>query len=1651
MTPEKHNRDDMKNIQGLIRGLRQRIARILLSIDQKILYGYARFFRVLYKITFLRPIVRPVYAVVRHNHRITSLVLAAIILFGICMPVLQPLFREDRYNLEDKTKLLLGESDKDLSKKLTFDHEKQLYQFNKDAIKDPVTNKNPMGSLTQQIGGGGADDKQLYSVDAAKNLAEGVTYHDTEMQLSFKVVPQFETLPGEMRSGHIIYPLKGMNGQLAYTVTPSGMKENVVLQESPSDELKMSYKLELPKSLEARMIKSTGDIGIYSADPMLFGNITYGSSDDKAKIERVRNESEKTYLAFTLPAPYVLGVDDKHQTSKVDVGSKFELRNNTLTVHTTGLDNQKYPLTIDPTIVVDNTNNFLTGNIEDNNVSIANGDLKRGSPTDGLLEGWSATTSLPVSLTNHSSVVYNGYIYLLGGDETVAQTFTASGNYTVPSGVTSVSVVANGAKGGGSLGGNGGQVKAALAVTGGETLQVNIDQGGGTSGVNYGGGSVDVRQGGTGVSNRKIVAGGGGGAGVDGSNGEIAGGAGGGTTGGTGQAGISNFDCEPGDGGTASAGGGGGYNYSSPGTLMSGGAGGETFGSEVIAGGGGGGGYYGGGGGGALDYGCAGGGGGGSSFLGSGTSSASHIQGFNSGPGSVKISYTTVATNKVYFAPLNSDGTVGSWTATTSFSGGRNYLGAVVYNNSLFVIGGSDGGAGSYSDVQSAGFYPNGSLTSWTASSATLPVGRSQHAAVAYNGYLYVTGGAGSSTFSADVLYAPIHANGTVGSWTATTSFTDVRIYHMTTVYNGYMYVIGGLGQYYSALGTAQYARINADGTVGSWMTTNAPVGRFGASVNVYNGYMYVTAGTKTGFIFDGTTEYAPIYSSGRLGAWSTTTSLSSTRALHKTVVYNGYIYTVGGSLANSAGTTDLVEYAKIAVPSAAGYQAGTNMNEGRGGHTLVAYNSYLYYIAGSYDSASAARSSVYYAPINTNGSIGSWAATTSLNTARVYHTSVVNNGYIYALGGRGTAIGGSTLASTEYAQINSNGTLGAWTTTTAIPIATHSHASTIYNSRVYVTGGTGSGNNYYATLNSNGTIGTWAVANTLSTRYGHTVEAYNGKFYMLGGYYGSATNTVYYATINSDGTMSDWTALTSFTTGRYYHTSFIHNGSLYITGGEQNTSTYYSDMQTAAIAADGTLGSWTTVTAGALPSARHSHATTVYNGTLYLAGGVAGTTFINSTHYLKLASLASGLGAIGAWTSTTANGLGVYGVTAAAHNGYIYTFGGFAGSNAVRYAPLNVDGTIGTWVTAGNLAQGTHFHSVVIYDGYVYITGGQNSGQNVINTVQFAPINSDGSLGTWATTTAMTQGRYGHGSVANNGYLYVLSGSFSSGLTDVLYAPINSNGSVGSWSSTTALPATRTYFEAEVYNGYLYAVGGSGATTSVIYTTFNTNGTLNSWTTNSTTIPTGVYGHTVEAVDGYMYITGGAIITNTYHAPINSNGSIGTWQSSTAMPISRYYHASAVYNGYIYVLNGSSGSGGTNVSYYAPLSSIAKKANYTKTLGLGFLNRIKNVNYTGVLAGGIEALQFRVAGDDGVFGAWQSAATATGCNVSGKYVQVQATIDDSKIGTLDDTANTNNAIINSISIEVEALGVEPQKRLRHGAHFNSELLQPFDLSSSCN
>ncbi|MBI3096757.1 MAG: hypothetical protein HYY93_00705, partial [Planctomycetes bacterium] len=868
--------------------------------------------------------------------------------------------------------------------------------------------------------------------------------------------------------------------------------------------------------------------------------------------------------------------------------------------------------------------------------------------------------------------------------------------------------------------------------------------------------------------------------------------------------------------------------------------------------------------------------------------------------------------------------------------------------------------------------------------------------------------------------YAPIAANGTVGAWTATSAFPTARGYHTSVAYNGHLYVIGGSGG--ANLNDIQYAPIAANGTVGAWTATSAfPTARENHTSVAYNGYLYVIGGYGGAYLND--VQYAPINANGTVGAWTATATFPTARRAHTSAAANGRLYVIGGY---SGAYQDDVQVAPIeGLGTVGAWTTTTAFTTARHGHTSVAYNGYLYVIGGN---GGGNLNDVQYAPLNADGTVGAWAATTTFTTPREGHTSVAYNGHLYVIGGSN----GSALNDVQYAPINANGTVGSWTGTTAFTTGRYSHTSVAHNGYLYLMGGYGGGylsDAQYAPINADGTVGAWTTTTAFTTaRAGHASVAYSGYMYVIGGTDGGGYfNDVQYAPINADGTVGAWTTTTAFATARDGHTSVAYNGYLYVIGG-RDLSVWYGDVQRAPINANGTVGTWTATAAFTI--AREDHTSAVSNGNLYVLGGQT-PAYLNDVQVAPI----NPHGTVGAWAATTAFTTARRSHASVAYNGYVYVIGGIGGGylNDVQYAPINANGTVGGWTATTPFTTARAAHTSVAYNGYLYVIGGN------LTDVQFAPINANGTVGAWTATTALTTARDSHTSVAHNGYIYVMGGWVGGvAVNGVEYATINANGTLGAWTATTALMTARSSHTSVVYSGYLYVIGGdtgSGYLNDVQCAPIDANGTVGAWTP-TTALSTVRSGPGSAVHNGYLYVMGGTSsggqLNDVQVAPISANGTVGTWTTTLPFTTARSTPRPIAYNGYLYVIGGFDGVGNLNDVQFAPLLTPDPVGAWSKLVDLGGDVAVNSILVNGASANkGLVRLQYRLApAATAVFGAETvvdpvTLGTPVSLATTARYVWTRVTLDDRNSAAINPDA-TNARDVTDIIVDYNTAPAAP-------------------------
>lgn len=306
---------------------------------------------------------------------------------------------------------------------------------------------------------------------------------------------------------------------------------------------------------------------------------------------------------------------------------------------------------------------------------------------------------------------------------------------------------------------------------------------------------------------------------------------------------------------------------------------------------------------------------------------------------------------KKFAAPLEIEsafpGGVGLWSNTTAMPGPLMGHAAVNYNDRVYVIGGTNSNGIDTKKVWYASVNASGSLSGWT-ETASLPKAMSQHSSVAYNGRIYVIGGNSAGSGIADVYYALVNGDGTLGAWNVATSLPAFLQRHSSVANNGYVYVFAGNSTGGCCTSTVRYAPINADGTLGVWANTTSLF--YGQEIPVvfYNGYVYAVGGSD-GSLPVRNVRYALVNANGSIGTWNNTTLLPQAVASQVAFAHNGYLYSIGGEVATGGDTEN-----------------------------------------------------IYYAPISPNGSVGSWnTSPNQLLRPLRDHAGLINNGYVYIFGGK--------------------------------------------------------------------------------------------------------------------------------------------------------------------------------------------------------------------------------------------------------------------------------------------------------------------------------------------------------------------------------------------------------------------------------------------------------------------------------------------------------------------------------------------------------------------------------------------------------------------------------------------------------------------------
>jgi hypothetical protein len=529
--------------------------------------------------------------------------------------------------------------------------------------------------------------------------------------------------------------------------------------------------------------------------------------------------------------------------------------------------------------------------------------------------------------------------------------------------------------------------------------------------------------------------------------------------------------------------------------------------------------------------------------------------------------------------------------------------------------------------------------------------------------------------------------------------------------------------------------------------------------------------------------------------------------------------------------------------------------------------------------------------------------------------------------------------------------------------------------------------------------------------RAGFSLVAYNGFLYAIGGVDDSGTrsNYVYISKLGVNGEPSLWHPTdsnknnwvywwrdtgTNLSSERSYLSAAAYNNRLYVLGGQTNASSGgVTTVEMTELSPTGDIGTWSSADTTALPSARHSHATHIYNDRIYLIGGNSSGALQSSVHYSKL----DNDGGMNSWVSTQSMATAKMtwgGNFSVIWGGYLYQMGGCSAVNGSGYcttieddvevASLNADGSVAPFATVGGVTNERIGFGLLAWDNALYRIGGcsaQNTTSGdcttVLNDEDYAVINPDGDASTVNNSEpsgsgdcispdfencdlppqgddAGEGGQMASAVVFNNGYIYNIGGCADITGTDECFAGDAMSGNV----SYAAISSTGTLVEPATCSGTSYGAWCVDSTNRI-------NGT------------TGLGSAAATVFNNTIYVLGGTTGTNwmddIWRVSVNTNGSLsGAWSSQTFNSVGMASSSASGDDerGYMYAFTRSNpSSAGSNPGNLYVMGGCRGSGGVTDDgIGCGsyYTNTIKcNIATAGTINGCTESGQLQIDADN--------------------------------------------------------------------------------------
>ncbi len=296
--------------------------------------------------------------------------------------------------------------------------------------------------------------------------------------------------------------------------------------------------------------------------------------------------------------------------------------------------------------------------------------------------------------------------------------------------------------------------------------------------------------------------------------------------------------------------------------------------------------------------------------------------------------------------------------------------------------------------------------------------------------------------------------------------------------------------------------------------------------------------------------------------------------------------------------------------------------------------------------------------------------------------------------------------------------------------------------------------------------------------------------------------------------------------------------GYLYVMGGT-NGNHFLKDTLYAKIKKDGSLGPWKQ--GPSLNEARGHFAAVIYKGSLYVVGGASGPNGSVLSRTIERAKIKKD-GSLSPWVLEK-QGLNMprrcsKGVSL---GGSFITLGGYGGDllNTVEHAAFNKDGSLDEWFEEEEkLTMVRYISGVKKVGDAVYVVGGHHplEGKGVVD-VEWSTVKDVAGFSKWQNASPLNTGRYGLATAVHGKTLYAIGGASGDRfMASIEKSEVEGEGKLAPWEFTTSLRNERASFSTAVYKDHIYVIGGANANRfidSIEYATFNEAGDIGHYATS--------------------------------------------------------------------------------------------------------------------------------------------------------------------------------------------------------------------------